>query len=451
MYLGNGDGTFGPFLTAMFFGYSTSTANVGLAADMNGDGKQDLIFSGNGVPTFVLINTTASVPGATFSPSTLTFPSQTVGTSSGQTPVTLTNTGAVALKVTSITMSGANAGEFSQTNNCSTVQPATTCTINVTFNPTAAGTASASVLVADNAGSGSQTIALSGTGVAATGPVATFSPTSLTFPSQTVGTSSSQTPITLTNTGAVALKVTSITMSGANASEFSQTNTCTTVQPTQTCSIKVTFTPIAAGTASASVLVADNAGSGSQTVALSGTGATSPSFSLPPASGSPPSATVMPGSSATFNLAITPSGAFSGMVDLACGISPTATLGPTCKVPATVQVTSGTTANVTVTVNTTASTAAGTVAHGKFPPGAISIAWTVFLFTSAFLLVVNRKRWPALAAPVLVLALISLAGCGGSSSSSSGSSGTPANTYTVTVTATSGSLTAKTTLKVIVQ
>jgi hypothetical protein len=342
--LGNGDGTFGPYIIVGYGFALGAFGNFTSVADLNGDGKPDLIIYDSQISSiYTLINTTAPVAGAT------------------------------------------------------------------------------------------------------------FSPTSLTFPSQTVGTSSSQTSVTLTNSGAIALKVTSVTITGANAGEFSQTNSCTTVQPTQTCSIKVTFTPTAVGTASASVLVADNAGSGSQTVALSGTGAAANSFVIATASGSPTSATVMPGSSATFNLAITPSGSFSGTVNLNCRISPSVNLRPTYTVPATVQVTAATEANITVTVNTRASTAAGTVAHGNFPPGMIPIAWTVLLLASGLVLVANRKRWPALAAPVLVLAFISLVGCGGSNSTSSGSSGTPANTYTATVTATSGSVTSKTNLTVIVQ
>jgi hypothetical protein len=83
--------------------------------------------------------------------------------------VTLTNTGAVALIVKSVTLGGADAGEFNQTNNCGTVQPSQSCTINVTFAPTATGASSANLIVTDNAGAGSQQVAVSGTGSAAPG------------------------------------------------------------------------------------------------------------------------------------------------------------------------------------------------------------------------------------------------------------------------------------------
>jgi FG-GAP-like repeat/Abnormal spindle-like microcephaly-assoc'd, ASPM-SPD-2-Hydin len=340
-YLGNGDGTFELPIEIPTASMTGTAPTFELAADMNGDGKPDLISNAGSGYTFVLINTTVSAPVATFSPSSVTFPSQTVGSSSEQTPVTLTNTGAVALTVTSITVSGANANAFSQANNCTKVQPNTKCTIKITFTPTVVGTASASVIVTDNASSGSQTIPLSGTGGAAS------------------------------------------------------------------------------------------------------------TFVIAPVAGSPASDTIAAGHSASFNLAVTPSGSFNGTVDLACGVSPAVTLAPTCVVPASVQLNAGTPAEMTLMVNTTASISAGTVVHGNFPPGVILVALTVLLFTSTLLLVVNGRRWPALAAPILALTLIPISGCGGSSSSSS--SGTPANTYKVTVTATSGSLVSKTTLTVIVQ
>lgn len=163
--LGNGDGTFGGFQGAM------SPSSVGpsspLAADMNGDGKQDLVVAGGTI--FVLINTTNSVPGAGFSPISVTFPSQTVGTSSTPTAVTLTNTGAIAMIVTGVSVGGANASAFAETNNCGTIQPLASCTINVTFSPSSVGAAMASLMVTDNAAGSPQAVALSGTATATSG------------------------------------------------------------------------------------------------------------------------------------------------------------------------------------------------------------------------------------------------------------------------------------------
>jgi hypothetical protein len=79
--------------------------------------------------------------------------------------VTLSNTGNAALSVTSIRVTGANAGDFAQTNTCgSSVAASADCSISVTFKPTATGARNAAIGIADNASGSPQSITLSGTG-----------------------------------------------------------------------------------------------------------------------------------------------------------------------------------------------------------------------------------------------------------------------------------------------
>jgi hypothetical protein len=79
--------------------------------------------------------------------------------------------------------------------------------------------------------------------------------------------------VTLSNTGSAALNITSITFTGANASSFSEANTCgSSVAAGGNCTIAVLFTPSAAGTLTASLSIADNASGSPQSVSLSGTG-----------------------------------------------------------------------------------------------------------------------------------------------------------------------------------
>jgi hypothetical protein len=134
-----------------------------LAADMNGDGKQDLIFGDETSSVFVLLNTTPAGAGASFSPTAVIFPSQAAGSSSNPVSVTLSNTGKTTLTVSAVSISGTNASEFTETNNCASLQPGVSCNINVTFSPTSAGNAAASLSVADNATGSPQMVALSGT------------------------------------------------------------------------------------------------------------------------------------------------------------------------------------------------------------------------------------------------------------------------------------------------
>jgi len=165
--LGNGDGTLGPFITIPGDCGSSLPHISGLVAEMNGDGKPDLVVAQQDTGgTYVLPNTTMPAPGTSFAPSTVSFPSQTVETSSGPVALTLTNSGGSTLIVTTVAISGGNASEFSQTNNCTSVQPMQTCVINVTFSPSTTGSAAASLTVTDNGTGSPQLVAILGIAVA---------------------------------------------------------------------------------------------------------------------------------------------------------------------------------------------------------------------------------------------------------------------------------------------
>jgi hypothetical protein len=85
-------------------------------------------------------------------------------------------------------------------------------------------------------------------------------------------TSSAQT-VTLTNTGSATLSITSVTVTGTNASDFTESDTCgNSVATGANCRIAVMFTPAASGARTAALSIADNASGSPQTVSLSGTG-----------------------------------------------------------------------------------------------------------------------------------------------------------------------------------
>ncbi|PYU92591.1 MAG: hypothetical protein DMG25_11805, partial [Acidobacteria bacterium] len=242
---------------------------------------------------------------AGLAPASLTFANQNVGTTSAAQAITLSNTGSAALSISSIAVTGTNSGDFAQSNTCGgSVAAGATCAISVTFKPTASGTRTASVTVTDNASSSPQTASLTGSGVAASTAAASLSPTSLTFASQNVGTTSAAQTVTLSNTGSAALSITSVAITGTNSSDFAQTNGCgSSLAAGSTCTISVTFTPAASGTRTAAVAVTDNATGSPQTAALTGTGAstsTGPVVSLSPASLTFPSQAVGTTSGAQF-------------------------------------------------------------------------------------------------------------------------------------------------------
>src|SRR5207247_4850984 len=144
------------------------------------------------------------------------------GTTSPAKSVTLKNTGTASLTITSIAITGTNAGDFAQTHSCgSSLTAGASCTISVTFKPTASGTRSAALSVSDNAAGSPQKVNLSGIGT-----TAKLSPTSLDFGSVTVGTTSAAKTVTLKNVGTTSLSITGIAITGINAGDFAQTHTC---------------------------------------------------------------------------------------------------------------------------------------------------------------------------------------------------------------------------------
>jgi len=213
----------------------------------------------------------ASLASYTVSPTSLAFGNETTRIASAPMLSMVTNTGTVALPVTSITVSGTNHKKFSQTNTCGmSVAVGSNCTISVVFKPTATGSMTATLEVIGGNGAGTQTVALTGTGVA---PTYTVSPTSLAFGSQPHGTSSTAQSVTVTNTATVALPITSITLSGTSYKQFSQTNTCGTSVPVgSNCMISVVFKPTATGSMTATLNIKPGGGAGAQTAALSATG-----------------------------------------------------------------------------------------------------------------------------------------------------------------------------------
>ena len=231
-----------------------------------------------------------STGSVSFNVSSLTFASSSVGVSSPTQTLTLTNGNSSAITISSVVVSGNNASDFSETSTCAgSLAAGGTCTVTVTFTPTAVGTRVGSVAVVDSASNSPQIATLSGTSTAG---LADFnpSPASLTFPATVVGTSSSTMSLTFANTGSGSDTVSSVAISPAT--DFTQTNTCTAAAlapTTGSCTITVTFTPSVTGALAATLTVTDNsngiAGT-THTAALSGTGTANalPTVSVSPSS-----------------------------------------------------------------------------------------------------------------------------------------------------------------------
>ena len=206
---------------------------------------------------------------AKLSPTSLNFGTVAIGTTSAAKTATLTNVGTTSLSINGVAITGTNAGDFAQTHTCgSSLAAGASCTISVTFKPTASGTRSAALSVTDNAAGSPQKVPVSGIGT-----TAKLSPTSLSFGTVAIGTTSPAKTVTLTNVGTTSLSITGIAITGTNTGDFAQTHTCgTSLAAGASCSINVTFKPTASGTRTATLSISDNGGGSPQSVPLSGTG-----------------------------------------------------------------------------------------------------------------------------------------------------------------------------------
>ena len=269
-------------------------------------------------------------PSAPSDANTFSFGDQQVGTRSEPQAIHLQNTGITLLVITNIQATA----NFSETDDCRPSVPVGGhCAIQVTFNPTTNGPLTGTVTVTSNAAGPPYVFKLNGTGLLTAPEV---SPSNLNFGDQSVGSTSASQTVTFTNTGALALSITSLNISngwthtnnapdspqnvrldgsvgavavwlitsilafsnqavgtpsapvtlglvadqpldisvtGDNIDDFSLDQNCgNSLAANTACQITLVFTPKAAGARSASVSISDSAANSPQTISLTGTG-----------------------------------------------------------------------------------------------------------------------------------------------------------------------------------
>lgn len=294
-----------------------------------------LVSGGTGTVTLnVNLFGNGTAPLVSLSSSPLTFANQEVGTTSSPAPVLLTNLGTAPLTISNILITGSDFVIQSESN-CGTVAVNSSCTVNVTFTPTAAGPRNGALTFTDNnqaVNGKTQIVSLTGTG---TTPIATLSTNTLSFNGVPITTTSAPLSFLLTNTGTAPLKISSISIP---AGDFAQTNNCLGVLGVNAnCTISATLKPSVVGARNATLTITDDdhdVANSMQMVSLSGTGT---DFTI---AASPNSVTISPGKFATYTVTITPVDGFTGTLSLACNISPSAPK-TTCTVPSSVVVNGG--------------------------------------------------------------------------------------------------------------
>jgi Astacin (Peptidase family M12A)/Abnormal spindle-like microcephaly-assoc'd, ASPM-SPD-2-Hydin/Divergent InlB B-repeat domain len=257
---------------------ASCTANVTFTPSIAGALTGSLAISDSAIdsPQTVALSGTGHLP-LTFSPTTLAFGTETVGATTAAKTATLTNN-----ESTSLSFSFAASGNYTISSTGTTCGASlasnATCHIAVTFTPTANGSANGAVTITDSTGFSPQLVPLSGTGTGGAAAPLTFTPATLSFPAQDVGTTSPAKTLTVKNASVSSLTLTTIATSGDFSATGSGTKPCTsnlTLAAAAICTLNVTFSPAvgANGTINGAVIVADNAAVSQQILDAKGTAA----------------------------------------------------------------------------------------------------------------------------------------------------------------------------------
>jgi hypothetical protein len=229
--------------------------------------------SATGATTKVTLSgagTVAAVSQLTVSAGSLSFGNVTVN-STATLPVTLTSSGTAPLTITAATVGGADFTDSGATFPV-TLNPNTSVTLQVKFNPTAAGGATGQLTIASNSAGGSPTqVQLSGMGTAAATAQLQVSAASLPFGSVPVNSTATLT-LTLISSGTAPVTVNSVALTGTGFSDSGATFPVT-LNPNQSVTLNVQFDPTVAGAATGQLTVSSNSTTGSpMQVPLTGTG-----------------------------------------------------------------------------------------------------------------------------------------------------------------------------------
>jgi hypothetical protein len=417
---------------AITFTPTASGSRTGIFTITDGAGTQIASLSGIG-----------TLPATdTLSPLALTFASQQLTTVSAPQQVTLTNAGDEPLTLISAKIMS---GDFTVVNGCAnSLNPHSSCAIRVMFQPQGLGTGAGLLTVSDQYRS--QTVVLSGTGVAP--PGVSLSPLyTLAFPATGVGQTALPQTVALTNNGGAPLEIQSTIITG-DFSIVPGSSTCGPVlAPATACTMQVVFTPTAGGARSGTLTFADSAPNSPQVLRLTGTGV---DFVLG-ADGNT-TVTITSGQNAVFPLLFTSSTAVTGAVAFTCAGVP---LNAACRItPSSITLGS---APVTVSVVVLTGVPNSSLVSPAYLGSRRSFWLAALLPLGLFAL--RRRRLPRLASLVFLCCCLLPTGCGAGRQLPPGSSGnppsqvsvTPSGTYPIVVSATSAGFTSTIKLTLIVK
>ena len=172
--------------------------------------------------------------------------------------ITIKNTGTSDLTISGISITGLDATEFSQTNGCTPIPAGGSCTMTATFTPALPFGPKSAILSISSNDLTKPTVNVKILGTASP-PKISVRPFSVNLGTVLVDSTSLSKTVTVVNTGVSDLDITDISITGLNASEFDQTNDCTTPIPAGGfCTVTGTFAPTSMGSKSAVLSISSN-------------------------------------------------------------------------------------------------------------------------------------------------------------------------------------------------
>ena len=201
-------------------------------------------------------------------PASLAFGEQRVGTTSTAQKVKVSNKGSGTLKVSSLSITSGAPFSVSPSTGFDLAAGAST-ELSVTFSPTTEESFTATLTLTTNDPVTPSIVSLSGNGVK---PLLEVFPTSLSFGTQIVGTSSAAQKVTVTNRGTGPVRIRGSSITGSTAFNVTP-STAFDLVAGASAELSVTFSPTAKGAVSATLnLSTDETTSSAPAVSLSGTG-----------------------------------------------------------------------------------------------------------------------------------------------------------------------------------
>jgi len=387
----------------------------------------------SGSPQAINMSGTGTGTAVKVSPTNVIFANQAMGYASPSINVSLTNQAGTALSISTISASG----DFGQTSGCgASLAPGGSCSIGVTFTPTAVGLRSGTLSISDSGPNSPQSVTLSGIGTPP--PSVSLSPTRLDFGGVLVNQSALQN-LSITPSNAP------LTLQGFDFSSalFHQQNGCIpSVASGVSCQVFVFFQPTGLGSVTGTMAIRDDASNAPQSIQLTGSGT---HFTLQPASGN--GQVITAGQPASFNFSMNSLSGLSETILLSCSGVPAQA---TCNLSQPSATLTGNPQLLSVTVMTTKHSSSSPILSAD--PRPLSPTWSnifvmlwLLLGFSALLRAPRIHVGPRQVVPLVVvislaMALLSCAGGGSGTaptSPPSSQTGTPAGVYAITVTGTS--------------